>query len=284
MRCTWSRLAAILPPEFSRQLEATDREAAQEIRLRVNAPPEINLGKTWRQLSGTVSQENLTRIINLASKYSPWCAETLSQGYLTAPGGHRIGICGSIIVGRGQRDSLQRVRSVCIRIARDFPGIAGRIKEGAESTLIVGAPGWGKTTLLRDLARQIAARETVSVVDERGELFPDGFEPGVRMDILTGVPKPQGIEMVLKTMGPAYIAVDEITAEADCRALIHAANCGVRLLATAHGTGVQDLTERSVYRPLLERRIFGRILVLDKNQSYRTERVRLCGQNGLERC
>jgi len=273
MRCAWEKLTAILPPELARQLDSRDRETAQEIRLRVKAPPEVNLGRTQRQLSGVVSQENLTYILNLASKYSPWCAGSLSQGYLTAPGGHRIGICGDTIFREGRTDGFRSLRSLCIRIARDHLGIGAGIEE--VSTLIVGAPGWGKTTLLRDLARRIAETETVSVVDERGELFPEGFAVGRRMDILTGAPKALGIEMVLKTMGPAYIAVDEITSEEDCTAICQAANCGVALLATAHGAGLSDLRERPMYRQLLEKGVFRQILLLNRNQTYRRERVAL---------
>lgn len=271
MRCAWEKLTAILPRELSRQLDARDRESVQEIRLRVNVPPEVNLGRTQRQLSGTVSLENLTYVLNLASQYSPWCAATLAQGYLTAPGGHRIGVCGEGIFRQGQTEGFRQVRSLCIRVARDFPGVS----EGLEgtSTLIVGAPGWGKTTLLRDLARRIAEQETVSVVDERGELFPEGFETGQHMDILTGVPKPQGVEMVLKTMGPAYIAVDEITSEADSLVMLQAANCGVHLLATVHGSGLSDLRQRPMYRRLLEAGVFRQILVLNRDQSYQRERM-----------
>ena len=111
------------------------------------------------------------------------------------------------------------------------------------------------------------------MVDERGELFPEDFETGQHMDILTGLPKPQGVEMVLKTMGPAYIAVDEITSEADSLAVLRAASCGVRLLATVHGAGLSDLRQRPMYRQLLEAGVFRQILVLSRDQSYRRERV-----------
>ena len=93
------------------------------------------------------------------------------------------------------------------------------------------------------------------------------------MDILTGVPKPQGVEMVLKTMGPAYIAVDEITSEADSLVMLQAANCGVHLLATVHGSGLSDLGQRPMYRRLLEAGVFRQILVLNRDQSYQRERM-----------
>ena len=271
MRCAWEKLLSILPPTVARQLDTRDRQAAREIRLRLGAAPEINLGSTRRELVGAVSQEELKYTLNLASKYSPWCAATLAQGYLTAPGGHRIGVCGEGIFRQGQTEGFRSIRSLCVRVARDFPGVG----EGLEGTsiLIIGAPGWGKTTLLRDLSRHLSSRETVSVVDERGELFPEGFETGQHMDILTGLPKPQGVEMVLKTMGPAYIAVDEITSEADSLAVLQAASCGVRLLATVHGAGLSDLRQRPMYRRLLEAGVFRQILVLSRDQSYRRERV-----------
>lgn len=275
MMCAWKQLVSILPPEIGKQLDSKAREAAQELRLRENAPPELNYGGRQTTLSGKVSKSDLEYVINMASRYSPWCTETMAQGYLTAPGGHRIGICGDAIYHQEHTSGFRSIRSLCIRIARDFPGIADKAAQAEGSILIIGAPGWGKTTLLRDLSRQIAGKHTVCTVDARGELFPQGLEQGSRMDVLTGLPKPIGIGMVLRTMGPEYIAVDEITAEADCEAMIHAANCGVRLIATAHAAGIQDLKMRTVYRSLLDRHVFQTLLVLAADKSYRMERMAL---------
>ena len=173
------------------------------------------------------------------------------------------------------RRGIRENSSLCIRVARDFPGIARRAADAPGSILRLGAPGWGKTTLLRDLIRQIGEKQCVSVVDERGELFPEGLERGKKTDVLTGCPKSPGIDMVLRTMGPDCIAVDEITAEADARALLRAANCGVRLLATAHGTSAADMRRRSVYRPLAESGVFQTILILRQDKSFRAERAAL---------
>lgn len=96
MRCAWEKLLSILPPPIARQLDTRDRQAAREIRLRLGAAPEINLGSTRRELVGAVSQEDLKYTLNLASKYSPWCSATLAQGYLTAPGDTGSGSAGKV--------------------------------------------------------------------------------------------------------------------------------------------------------------------------------------------
>lgn len=275
MMCAWKELLAILPQWMRQEVDMLGKDALQELRLRINAPPELVLEKNVQWLCRLVTQEDLNYCVNTASRYSPWAAATAAQGYITAPGGHRIGLCGEAVYKNGEITGIRDVNSLCIRVARDFPGIGKGAATCGKSILILGAPGWGKTTLLRDLAREISRRETVAVVDERREVFPLGFARGKRMDVLTGCPKPAGIEMVLRTMGPSCIAVDEITAEPDCKALIQAMGCGVRLLATAHAASLQDFRSRPVYRPLQESRAFDTVLVLHSDKSFRTERMGL---------
>ena len=275
MMCAWKELLSILPPRLRREVDSLGKESAQELRLRINAPPELVLGGKEIWLRENVTEDDLNYIINTASRYSPWAAATMAQGYLTAPGGHRIGLCGEAICRNGCFEGIRQVRSLCIRIARDFPGIGKDAAALKGSILILGAPGWGKTTLLRDLVRQLAQEETVSVVDERGELFPEGVIRGKRMDVLTGCPKSAGIDMTLRTMGPSCIALDEITAEGDCQALVQAANCGVRLVATAHAASERDFRSRNVYRVLLENRIFDGLVLLHRDKSYQVERMTL---------
>ena len=273
MRCAWKELLGILPPGIRNEVDAAGKEALQELRLRLNAPPELVMGCGSQWLKGNITQEDLNFVVNTATRYSPWAAATTSQGYVTAPGGHRIGLCGEVICKDGLMTGMRTVRSLCIRVARDIPGIGKAAAERDTSILILGAPGTGKTTLLRDLIRQLAQRRHVAVVDERQELFPEGFEAGKLQDTLSGCSKIQGIEMLLRTMGPEYIAVDEITAEEDSLALVRAANCGVNLLATAHAGSLDDFRRRSVYRPLWEQHIFETVLVLQKDKTFTVERM-----------
>lgn len=280
MICAWKQLVSILPPAIRQEVDRLGRETAQEIRLRMGQKTEVVLSSDSRWLEHTAEEADLRFVINTASQYSPWASATMAEGYITAAGGHRIGICGIGVTQNGVMTGIRRIQSVCIRVARDFPNLAERLPWGDHSVLILGPPGSGKTTLLRDLIRRISERGqgSVSVVDERAELFPEtgGFSRGRRTDVLSGCPKPQGILTALKTMGPAWIAVDEITAQEDCHALMQAAWCGVRLLATAHAADKKDLLRRSIYKPLAECGLFETLIVLNRDKSWKVERMCQC--------
>lgn len=272
MRCAWESLISLLPPWLRQEVDENGRNTMNELRLRLKSSPELCSGHTRKRLAGTVRQEDITWIVNSATRYSPWAAKTTAHGYLPVVGGHRIGLCGTARNRDGTMDGFQSVDSMCIRVARDYPGISSGAPT-EDSMLILGAPGWGKTTLLRDLARRLSQDASVSVVDERGELFPEGFERGERMDVLSLCAKALGIGQLMRTMGPEWIVVDEITAPEDCDALAEAAGCGVRLLATAHAASVEDLYKRPVYRRLLETEVFQQVLLLDKDRHWHRERV-----------
>ena len=245
--------------------------------MRQGAQPELVMAGESTWLNEIVTSDDITFTVNFASRYSPWSTATIRRGYITAPGGHRIGLCGDAIMQNGDMTGIRNPNALCIRIARDFPGIASKApKEG--SVLIIGRPGSGKTTLLRDLIRNRSntGDGSVGVVDERGELFPvvegsNAFEPGLRTDILTGCGKAHGIELLLRTMGPRCIAVDEITAEADCNAILNAGWSGVSLLATAHAENVGELRSRPIYRPMVNSGIFNRVLILQPDKCWKEE-------------
>lgn len=275
MKCAWNELLKILPEGIRQEVDMLGRDNLQELRLRLGGPPQLVLGSGIRCLNKWVTEQDLSFVVNAASKYSPWASATVSQGYITAAGGHRIGMCGEAVVSDGVMRGIRKITSLCIRVARDIPGIAEGLKGLEGNILILGPPGCGKTTLLRDLIRQISNREmgSVSVVDERGELFPPGFDQGRRTDVMTCCSKHHGLELALRTMGPSCIAMDEITAQEDCNALITAMWCGVRLIATAHAADGKDLRSRPIYATIISSGLFDQLVILRRDKSWYLERM-----------
>ena len=276
MTCAWKELLAILPPWLSQEVDKHKNDTLQELRLRLDQPPQLILKSKSLWLTKPVSREDLRFTVNTASKYSPWAVQTIAKGYLTAPGGHRIGLCGEAVIQSATMTGIRTVRSLCIRVARDFPGIAETYGSLTGSILIIGPPGSGKTTFLRDLLRQFSLRQTVAVADERCELFPEGLFSGWKgLDIMSACPKTQAVDALLRTMSPDTLAMDEITAQEDCDALLQAGWCGVRLVATAHAESISDLRNRPLYKPLLHTNLFRHILVLNRDKTIHEERMTL---------
>lgn len=282
MKCAWQAYLNLLPHWLRYEVDRQGRDTLQELRLRIAKNPELIMQNETSYINRRVTGEDIAFVINAASEYSPWSARTVSQGFLTASGGHRIGICGIAVVGDNKMVGISQPTSLCLRVARDFENIAAKISQIQSSILIIGPPGSGKTTLLRDLIRSKGNLdgECVSVVDERQELFPIYkaeccFSTGEKTDILSGCPKAVGIESVLRSMNPRWIAVDEITAQADCEALLHAGWCGVRLLATAHADSIEDLKSRPVYQPLIHSNLFETVVILRRDKSWTMERMHI---------
>lgn len=278
MKCAWQAYLNLLPVWMREDVDKLGRQHLLELRLRLNSQPILMLHDGSRTLCRHITPEDIQFCINMASKYSPWAAQSLSKGYITAAGGHRLGICGTAVVENGVMTGIRSPTSISIRVARDFVGIAAQAETFEGSILIIGKPGSGKTTLLRDLIRLKGKKYCVAVVDEREELFPQAnhsifFTTGLNTDILSGCPKCQGIDAVLRSMTPDIIAVDEITAEEDCTALIRAGWCGVNLLATAHAASRQDLYIRPVYRSIVECQLFDTLIVLHADKSWHSERM-----------
>ena len=280
MRCAWQAYLKILPIWMRDQVDELGRDRLQELRLRIERPPELVRNGDNVFLQRNITAEDLTFCVNAASNYSPWAASTLASGYITAPGGHRIGICGDVVMHSGTIQTIKNISSLCVRVARDFPGIATQALHLNGSILIIGSPGTGKTTFLRDLIRQKSnsAYSAVAVVDERGEVFPSVesrfyFSPGLRTEVLFGCDKSSGIEILLRTMNPNWIAVDEITALVDTKAIFRAGGCGVDIMATAHAADIEDLNIRSVYKPFVGSGFFRNIIVMNKDKSWKIERV-----------
>ncbi len=268
------RAALALPPE--------KRRRAEEFRLRAGRAMTVLLPEGEELLEPIVEPEELEMLCDLATEFSRYAAaETLREGYLNVRGGYRVGLCGTAVMKDGVCVNLKDISSAAVRIGREKRGISAGVgeellkEETVPSVLILSPPGGGKTTLLRDLVRFLSVSgRRVALIDERGEVAvmyrgAAQMDVGPCTDVLDGCPKALGIPMVLRAMNPEIIAVDEITAEKDLRAAEQAAGCGVSLLATVHAGSIGELTEKPLYRRLLELRVFSRVISIRKEAGER---------------
>lgn len=278
--------AITLLPRFLRteaeKLPLHQQHLAEELRLRIGLPATVLLPDGEITFSTTpVDKQCLTSVLDIATGASVHTAkESLRQGFITAKGGCRVGICGTVAVDAQGISGIRNLSSICIRIPKELPHCADAIypalqAAGYPSTLIVSPPGCGKTSLLRELIRRTSTHGLrVALADERSEIAAvwEGvpqFDVGLHTDILTGGGKSESIILLLRAMNPQIIALDEITAAADIHAIENAANCGVRLFATAHGLDIKDLQSRNLYQQLLEKKIFQQCITIEKKNQVR---------------
>ena len=282
-RKPWEQAAAVLPEALRDGLSrlGEDRlDQLEELRLRRGFPLAA-LFETGEADTDTppVGEDDLRRTVENATQSSAHTAlDKACRGFYTLRGGHRMGMCGTVVNREGRAAALRELSSLSIRVARPVTGLAGPLlrpltEEGRFlSTLIVAPPGAGKTTLLRDLVRALSDGEAgeplrVSVADERGEIAalwegkPE-LDVGKHTDVMDGCPKALGLELLLRGMNPQVLAADELTSPDDLGAAELAAGCGVPLLATAHGGGRQDLLRRPLYRELLALGIFQKLVTI----------------------
>ena len=293
-RKPWEQAVAVLPEQRRSSLCALgmDRlDEMEEIRLRRGFPMTALLPEGEVEADGPpMVEDDLRQVVENATQASAHTVlDRVRQGFVTLRGGHRVGLCGSVVKREGQTVTLREISSLSIRVARSVPGQAGELlprlmeRDVFLSTLILAPPGAGKTTLLRDLVRSLSDGAVgpplrMGVADERGEIAALWRgEPqlyiGRHTDVLDGCSKAEGLSILIRGMNPQAVAVDEITDPADVRAITEAAGCGVALIATAHGAGREDLARRPVYRALLENGIFRRLVVIRRQGGGRDIRV-----------
>ena len=286
----WQQAIGCLPASRAAYFAALDRQGEiEELRLRVGLPPAVRIaGRESPLACAPVSAQELRETLSRAARYSVHSyAESLRHGFVTLAGGHRLGVCGTAAEENGQVITVRGLSSLNLRIARQYPGLGEQIalwvgEKPPQSVLLLSPPGLGKTTLLREWVRLVSDRGyTVAVADERSEIaaLADGapqFAVGRCTDVLEGCSKKQAALMLLKTMSPALIAFDEITAPEDVEAVSLCPHCGTAVLASAHAADVDDLRQRPLYRALLGLHVFRRAVVIEwkgKERCYRMERL-----------
>ncbi len=232
-----------------------------------------------------ISREAMEGIIQHICKYSIYAfEEEIRQGFITVAGGHRIGLVGQIVLENNK--SIRTIKHICglnIRVAHQIKGVGQSVlpylyeKGKLKSTLIVSPPGCGKTTLLRDLIRSIsngneyAGGMTVGLVDERSEIAGSYMgqpqnDVGIRTDVLDACPKVNGMMLLLRAMSPKVIAIDELGNKEEMELVSQVSNCGVKMLATMHGSDLEDVRRREGMIQILKNKGFELILILGRKQ------------------
>lgn len=262
---------------------------AQEVRLRVGRPLALFDGRAHIFLDGEgrpaapeqgyrISRQELAACFRSLCGYSIHSHQgQLNEGYVTVQGGHRAGICATAVYEDGVLQAMRDVSSINLRIAREVRGIADELlvrQLGGQlySTLLAGPPASGKTTLLREMARQYASGLTgrcykVTVIDERGEIAAvSGGVPqndlGWCTDVLDGVDKPTGILMATRALSPQLLVVDELGTLREVEAMLEGVNSGVKLLVTVHAADRAQLLRKTQVQRLLQAGVLERILLL----------------------
>ena len=250
----------------------------EEIRLVIKQPVIIkssNREITLNLNNREVTAELLDIILNNLMNYSTYAyEEELSKGYITIEGGHRVGICGRVVIKENNICLIKDISSMNIRRSREITGIADNLKRdlidttrGLQNTVIVSPPKCGKTTLLRDIIRLLSySGMRIGVCDERSEIAGmyrgiPSYDLGPRTDVLDGCPKAEGMMMLIRSMSPDAVVTDEIGKSEDIEAIESAICCGVKIITTIHGRTYEDLLS-SVIGRLVENRVFTRIIFL----------------------
>lgn len=269
----------------------------EEIRLRAGRPVELVAAGGGGFVTGDgrlaagaedgrpIGPEEVSRTFQLVCQGSVYAwEEELRGGFVTLPGGHRVGVAGRAVVEGGRVRTIRPVGGLNIRIARQVPGAAlpllPRLRRAGgrlASTLLLAPPGGGKTTLLRDLVRLVSggvpalglAAARVTVVDERSEIAGcvagvPSLDVGPRTDVLDGCPKAEGMMLAIRALSPEVLAVDEIGRPEDVVAVREALRTGVTVLATAHAGSVEEARRRPGLGSLLAEGAFERAVVLSR--------------------
>lgn len=284
-----------LPQELVKLITKHNLDKIEEIRIRCGKKVTLNMGNIEIVLKYVVNEIELVRIMQNMCNNSIYAYQNqISNGYITLPGGNRVGISGNVVCNDGKVSNMSHIYSLNIRIAHQIEGasdeIIGYILDTKNNiifnTLIVSPPGCGKTTVIRDIAKKISSGIPeinfrgidICIVDERGEIAALGKgisynDVGDRSDVLDNIPKTIGIRMAVRSLAPKVIIADEIGNMDDAEIVNYAVCSGVRCLFTAHGSTMDDLLKNRELNKLINMKLFNKIIFLDEQIKGRAKRI-----------
>lgn len=301
----YDEIYKILPKEISNIVKQyLQEDAVQEIRIKSGKPVILNLSYGEKVLDYRTTSEDLKFMMAKVSNYSLYAfEEEIKQGYITLKGGHRVGLAGECVISNGEVRTIKNISSLNIRICREIIGSSNKImnlitnNNRVYNTLIVSPPKCGKTTILRDIAKNISNGmykinlygKKVTIVDERSEIAAcyngvPQMNVGIRTDILDNCLKKSGMIMAIRSLSPEVLICDEIGTKGDLEALNMAFNSGVNVIVTVHGYDIADVYGRAVFKDLIDNCILERIILLSNRKGAGTiEKVyKVSRERGLQ--
>lgn len=284
-----------LPTQLAKLILEHNIQKLEEIRIRVNKPVILKLGQVEIVLNYTITTNEIIGILqNICNNSIYTYQNQICNGFITLPGGNRVGIAGNVVIKDGQVSNISYIYSLNFRISHQINGASDNIlkyvldteNNTIFNTLIVSPPGAGKTTMIRDLAKRISNGINeinfrgldVSIIDERGEIaaMTKGItfnDVGIRTDVLDNVPKSIGIRMAVRSMTPKVIIADEIGNKDDVNIINYAICSGVKCIFTAHGSNMEDLLKNNEINKIINLQLFSKIIFLDEKQKGKIKNV-----------
>ena len=288
-------ILSYVPEDIRKILENTFRisgDSILEIRFRVNRPLIVSLlsgnfavlpgGSLSPAVGGAyiVKTSDVRGIFQLICENSVYAyTEEIKQGFVTVRGGHRVGFTGRAICSEGNIINIKDISSVNFRVAKEIIGAANGLTEkiimqnNVKNTLLVSPPMGGKTTVMRDLARQISNKGfKVGIIDERGEIaalykgVPQN-DVGLQTDVIDSAPKLEGAMILLRSMSPRVVVMDEICSFDDVLAAKQCFGTGVSVIASAHGTNADEILEKKLFFDVVGKGAFENIVCLNSEGS-----------------